>query len=753
MNAKVKPFLYNVGEAIIEPFWDPSVSGLGVWKVLENGAIGVKVSQYWCYVPYEWLKPAQDGTGAELEREYEELCVEGYDKLIVSAVVPEDGFLRLSAETELGLKTVREDGAGKKELALSLDGARTVTRIRIAVGNTTGAPATGWLNWIGAQKTELLNEHLKLKRQFDEKWEGYLADESYEPRFEPEYGLVATKEELERLRSRYKAHLKHGGKDVFYENIRPFLDKKPEEMIGDYVRLTEDIRFCRSRDEGQFTADGLGERMVHYALLKKDKQVLRLAARYVMSLMMTSNWLDGFIANYPPGIWEHSGFVPAMVLSDVAAVLDGAGELFTDKAKKMIKKQMMEKGLSKVNSVVWRYDSIFKCNQLSWYSYGRLSAYAVLSKEFERVVPYLTIAKHDIEESMKLAIGSDGGADEGVSYFLCQPGHSGAGLFWYARALGVDFDSCLPRELYKTGDFIDALSSTQKDKAFLTVCDYSEPSEAREIRGIAIMAYAMPKSIWVNVYHKKKKELGGLPNDFISFLLDDKIPKEDNPEKTFIRLPESGYVSSVRKTAVDKMKVFVMGNKAGCGHNHEDKGSFLVEYNGEGFLTDPGMVSYGEAMSRSLKMCDYHNMLLPTGLSENPHPKNPLPYSYTPEGSGDENELHLSMDLTESFDSCYSLWKRSIDSDSPSEIVLTDEYRLKKGTGVMELFNTWLPVEEKDGELFLNGTESRCVIAIPEGMKYELTGKELRGEELHQLRLYREGTEGTIVLRMRFERI
>lgn len=749
MNAVIKPFLYNVGEAIIEPFWDPSVSGLADWKVVQNGAKGVKVNQYWCYVPYEWLTTAEDGTGAEIEREYEELNVEGYDKLILSAVVPDSGFLKLTAATEFGEKTARADGVGKKELELNLDGACRITKITIAVGNTTGKPATGWINWLGAQKTGLLEEHLKLKRQFDEKWEGYLKDESYEPKFEPEYGLVATKEELERLRSRYNAHLKSGGTDVFYENIRPYLEMKPEDMISDYVRLTEDIRYCRSRDEHQFTADGLGEKMVQYALLKKDKHVLRLAARYLLSLLMTTNWLDGFIANYPPGIWEHSGFVPCMALSDAAAVLDGAGELFTDKAKKMIKKQMMEKGLSKLNSVIWRYDSIFKCNQLSWYSYGRMSAYAILLKDYERIVPYIEIARKDIEESMKLAIGSDGAADEGVSYFLCQPGHSGAGLFWYARALGKDFDECLPRALLKSGDFIDSLSSTQKEKAFLTICDYSEP---RDIRGIAIMAYAMPESIWVNVYHKKKKELGGLPNDFISFLLDDKIPVEDNPEKTFIRLSESGYVSSVRKTESGAMKVFVMGNKAGCGHNHEDKGSFLVEYNGEAYLSDPGMVSYGEAKSRSLKMCDYHNMLLPTGLSENPHPKNPLPYSFSPEGFGDEKELHLSMDMTESFDSCYSLWKRSIDSSCPSELVLTDEYSLKQGSGVMELFHTWLPVEETDGELVLKGEESRLVITVPEGMRAEVTAQELRGEELHQIKLYREGTQGTIRIQMKFER-
>ena len=53
MAEKTVPFRYHVGEAMVEPFWDPAVSGLKEWKIADNGAAGVKVNQYWCYVPYE----------------------------------------------------------------------------------------------------------------------------------------------------------------------------------------------------------------------------------------------------------------------------------------------------------------------------------------------------------------------------------------------------------------------------------------------------------------------------------------------------------------------------------------------------------------------------------------------------------------------------------------------------------------------------------------------------------------------------
>lgn len=749
MNAKKIPFRYNVGEAIIEPFWDPAASGLAEWKVVENGAAGVKVNQYWCYVPYEWLRTAPDGTGAEIRREYEELCMEGYDALVLSAVVPQNGFLRLTAETELGVRSVRSEGEGKKELRLPLEGSKRITAVTIAVGNTTGLPATGWINWLGAQKDKELADYLSLYKQYDETWESYLVSEEYEPKFEPEYGLLVTKEELAVLRKRYEEHLANGGRDVYYENIKEYLERKPEDMISDYARMGGDIRYCRARDEEQYLACAVPEKLVQYALLKKDKYALRLAARYAMSLLMTTWWLDGFLANYPQGLWEHSGFVPSLALGALAAVLDGAGEILTDKAKRLIKKQMMEKGLSKVNSVVWRYDSIFRCNQLAWYSYGRMSAYAILLKDYERVIPYIELAKKDIENSMSLAIAGDGSADEGISYFLCQPGNAGGGLFWYARARNRDFRECLPKELFLTADYIDALSSTRADGAFLTICDYHEP---QDLRGLAIMAYALPESLWVNAYHKKLKELGGLPNDFIAFLLDEKIPKENNPAKTFVRLSETGYVSSFRADEHARMKVFVMGNKAGAGHNHEDKGSFILEYNDEAFFVDPGMISYGDAQSRALKMCDYHNMLLPTGTKENPHPKNPLPYSYSPQGFGSERELHLVMDMTDSFENWYGLWKRSLDSDTPDEFLITDTYRLKKGTGVVMLLNTWLPVREEEGCVLVEGANSVCRIPIPEGTVWNETVKRILGKELHQIGFYKAGRTGMIRTRMKFEK-
>ena len=48
--------------------------------------------------------------------------------------------------------------------------------------------------------------------------------------------------------------------------------------------------------------------------------------------------------------------------------------------------------------------------------------------------------------------------------------------------------------------------------------------------------------------------------------------------------------------------------KAGAGHNHEDKGSFVLEFAGETFAMDPGTCDYSNPLAEILSHCERHNM-------------------------------------------------------------------------------------------------------------------------------------------------
>ena len=104
------------------------------------------------------------------------------------------------------------------------------------------------------------------------------------------------------------------------------------------------------------------------------------------------------------------------------------------------------------------------------------------------------------------------------------------------------------------------------------------------------------------------------------------------------------------------------------------------------------------------------------------------------------------MELTAAFDGFYEKWERSLDSEGPEELTVTDCYRLKEGRGVTALLQTWGKVEEKDGEVRIAGT-----FRLPEGVSLEVKSHVFRGKELRTLCLYKAGEEGTLQIEIRFE--
>ena len=56
----------NTAEAIVEPFWDPQLSGLAEWKIRAGARHGLKVSQIWCAVAFEWVDRPVSGPALSL---------------------------------------------------------------------------------------------------------------------------------------------------------------------------------------------------------------------------------------------------------------------------------------------------------------------------------------------------------------------------------------------------------------------------------------------------------------------------------------------------------------------------------------------------------------------------------------------------------------------------------------------------------------------------------------------------------------
>ena len=702
----------NAAEAIIEPFWDPGLSGLAEWDVQDGSSFGLKVWQNWAWAAFEWQHKPTKNPALSMSREFNIDCSE-YNRLVVSIMAPKNSRVRLQAKTDIGTLSFEAPPAGihKAELGLDLNGAKKLIQLTLEVSNDSSGVLHGWINWIGLQHTDLLARHHNQWKHYDAQWEGYLKPESYEPQFVPAYGLIVDEKELNALRQKHADLLKKWGTSPFIETARKLADRNPENYIGEYVvRINE--RFNRASDEERIMTvrPGYGYQLALAGLLQRDKKLLRLGARHVLSIAACENWDEGFVSNFPGGGWNQRCFSESVYAFETALILDLAGDYFTDMGRDYIMRRLAEEGLGAINYNIWKYDYIFHNNQLSWFSNGRMAALLVLEKEWPRIHAQVELAYQDILENLHNVILPDGGDVEGPTYFQPIAGNSGVALYMYARSRQKTLAEVMPDELLRTANFAAAIVSTDARQDAMPICD---GRGFLDHNVLAILSTALPQSQWVKMWHKKIAREASMPDMLVSLALFKPKPENITPPPAFIFLPDMGIMASTRQLGKEIVKIFIMGNKANAGHSHEDKGSFILEFAGETFAMDPGICNYGNPLHLTLKHCSRHNMLVPYGVKERPAPERPLPYDVKPVGQGDSLCFKAEINVTPGWEKYYQKWHRSWNSPTPDELKIRDEYELIQGNGVEFCWSTQLPVKISPREVTIIGKRGTVTLKIP----------------------------------------
>jgi len=740
MSASVVPI--NTAEAIVEPFWDSQLSGFKHWTVDPGAGHGLNVQQSWCWVTFGWSKVPEVGPALRMSREFG-VDVSGYDLLLVSVMAPRGAIVHIRAATDAGPRTVAAPPATdtKAELELALDGATRLDSLVLEVHPAADGLAAGWFNWIGLQNSELLPGHLSQWQRFDASWPDHLVPENHEPDFVPRYGLLVSADELDALRAHHDSVLRVGdGESPFVRAAARAQGIVPENMIGEYACFWGDTRYNRVREHGR-TIFGRGVDAAVAGLLTRDRELLRLAARYAMSIAMCDHWDDSFISRFPGGNWEHRAFVQSQCAHDVALILDLAGEMFTRTGRDFLLRRLAEEATGTTNFVSWKFDYIFRNNQLAWFTPGRMAAYLVMEQEWPRVAPYTDIAYRDLLTNLDNAILPDGGFVEGPTYFNTVGNNACRSLHYYARFRDADAFTLIPDVLRRTGDFIGAVTSTTPEVDVIPICDAGTRMDHDTL---AMMAALLPESPWVAMFQKAVARSGGQPSGLLSWVVRERIPSDVRPVSPFVRLPEMGVIASTRQFGAHTVKLLLMGNRAGAGHTHEDKGSFVLEFAGQVFAMDPGTCSYSNPLSSLYKQCQRHNMLVPTGTPERPHPKSPLPVDVKPEGEGDGTAFRAHADLTPGWDGYYRKWTRSWTSADPSRLVTRDEYELEKGDAVEFYWQTELPVEVRGGTVVITGDRGTVTLVVPEDCTARVDDLPLVDGTQHRIVFRREAVSGSV---------
>lgn len=739
----------NVSEAVIEPFFDPTLCGIKEWNIIDGSKHGLKIFQAWSYLGVEWARRPNDGIVFSMSRDYS-LDIAKYDKLIVCASFPKGCEFSIKVKTNIGNVFYHNKltESIKKEHTVDLKGAKILKRITIEIKTDNENPSMGFFNWIGLQNSRLLKHYLDQWKIIDTLWDGYLRKDKFIPSYKPMYGLIIDSSEIDNIRKLHNNFINKYNTSPFIENIKELKNKQPEQFINDYV-LRDENRFNREREMGRLltTKEGDGLKLAIAGILLKDENLMRLAARYALSIAYSPNWEESFWANMPGSIWNHRAFTHSMYSFECALILDLCGEFFTWLGREFIMRKIAEEGLATINWVSWKYEYIYHMNQLGWFSHGRLAGSVLLEKEWPRTKWMVEQGYKDIYESIQNVILSDGGYVEGPTYFQPIAGNAGLAMYIYAKSRNKLLKDVIPVEMLRTENFASAIISTDEEQDVIPICD-AIPKLNYDM--LLVMSSILPNSDWINILEKKLKREGGLPNSLLALKLYSTFKDTMFSIKPFVSLPEMGLVASNRKYDDKYFKISFLGNKAFAEHTHEDKGSFILEFAGETFAMDPGTCDYADPLHITLKNCERHNMLVPFGFEERAKPLTPIPFDIKPVAQGDEKVFSVFCDLTKGWEVYYKKWVREIKSDTPNEVIIKDSYELNKGEGVDFFWSTKLPIEIKNNEIRINGKKGFIILNVSEDVIPRIEKLPLfSGNIQNRLALRKNSKSGEIIVKVK----
>jgi hypothetical protein len=753
------PIPINEAEAIVEPFWDRRISPLPKYTVIPNGEespgaprlaaggvsstlpegnldaagrrvaadgtpapddtgnpYGARAFQFWCWTTLAWDSAPVDRPVLSFSRSLE-VDLAGYDTLIVRLAAAPHVRLTVRADIDGRERTLidRRHGTGEAREYEAPLGGRVMRRLSITLESGGERAEEAWLGWIGVADAGRRAAMLARPNHFSPAWESELLPPGAAVDFVPRLSIVFDARELEAVRARALSPLYRPLMDQLRERARQAMayPRSPEDQVGVFHATSQWKLIVRERerDYRPFFIDA--PICAFVGLVDRDPAISRFAARIAMSLAYTDHWHYSFQQGFPGSTWDIRGFPESMVSHAVALAADWAGCWLTPDAEHLLRFAIATKGLPKAREVMLQWEYLWDCNQSHMIGIGRILGLLAVERGWPRTRDDIDQFERDTAEMTDRYVQPDGSTHEGVGYWSNTFRATLPGLAALARYRGKRLADLVPPRLASTWTYIGTLLSTAGEPgSYLPIADTVGNRIALDaIAGMAD-AFDGPWSGLLGSCLINGRVLNhDWTHDGIFTIVHgpDRCPRPSVEVPVFSRLATAGLISSNRPwprrggAHGGTVRLFLVGAMAGAGHGHRDKGSFILEADGETFALDRGMTPYEDAGNVPfLKSEEAHNLAVPEGCFQ----ANPSAHAAAWNGDGDDVRLSAAIDTGKTWLPPVLACRRTIESPRPDLIEIVDVIELAETRAVRFLLHSGLAVETAGTGARLTGERS-----------------------------------------------
>lgn len=737
----MKNIYINQAESIFEAFWDGGDSYMDNEKYCS-------ISQY-----------RQDGQGSvqvvwngvrvfseenfRLSREFV-LDIEDFDRLILRAGLPKGMELRVHGTID-GVNTeILTSDQDLTEFEGHVHG-KHLTRVEMEFINKGDCSAPVHLYWLGLANSKKREKMLAEKNGYGKDcWEGCF-QENYQIKLH--LSAYFNEEQLGQIRA--KAHGEYA--ELFHkleEEAQNLMKYEIEQYIGEYIDFTN-TRFGRKRDFDKDVPPFTGMAALAFVgLINKDANMLKMACRYALSASCCTYWCEGIMGVFPGAAWHHRSFLEGVLCVACAKVLAWAGELLTWHGRNIIYNAIIMKGLPRLEADIYTMDYIWHMNQGIVFTSNLLLTLLVLKERYPRYTVQIDRYEKALLEMWNNYVNEDGGTGEGPKYW----DYSAVNFLWCMYQLagyrGKRLEEYLGEILDTSESYVRGTMSTVNEGIYLIPVNDCHSGKCFTLLIPAFfLAAGKDKAFWVDKFMtqmRSGKELGWL-QELMMLSKDLEIEKQVETSEEYreeagrgicISLVHTGIFSLVRNSEdIGKTALFVQCGKPEKGHEHEDKGSFILEADGEELVIDRGVCNYGNSNEYDFSTAKWHNLLYPECDREMHQLKgDEQQQAHILDWQYEDDIFMCRMDLTNVWDGAFARNIRTVLSANPGLYIIYDDIQTEYPVS----FRLNTRGEIKEGVVI--GERSRIyvhpvnwqperVVGIPEGTDSE-------GRPVNQLRLY-----------------